>query len=102
MLRGVRRFHCSAQAFAEAVGQRQQLAGIGQQDAPGLGEAHRMRVAADQRSADLRLQRREVPAERRLGHAEDLRRGGNAAGIRDLNEFANLLEVVQIGHAQNV
>ena len=60
---------------------------------PGLGQADRAAVAVDQRHAQILLEQLDLPAERRLGDVQDLRRAGEIALPRQSDEISELTQI---------
>src|SRR5262245_2395481 len=72
--------------------QGQHALGIGQERAPRLGELEGVAAPAEELGAQLCLQRRDAPAESRLGKAKHHGRAGEAVGARHLDEGLELIE----------
>lgn len=70
------------------------LAGLGQQHASGLGEAHLAGRAVEQPGAEFLLQTFDALAERRLGHAEPDRGVAEVKVLRHRDEVAKMADEV--------
>ena len=70
----------------------QNLLGVGQEGAAGVGQAHAARMAQEQGGIDLALERLDLLAERRLLHAQPLRRARDVPFMRDGDEIAKVTQ----------
>ena len=88
--------HLAGQRVAVERGQRldmgvQDVPGMGQQGLAVAGQPDRAPGAREQLAAEQLLQPLDLHADRRLGAVDPVRRGGEAAGLRDRDEAAQQL-----------
>ena len=75
--------------------QKQHRFSIREQPMSRFCQAHRVRIAAQERAATFLLQRRQMTADRGLGQSEATRRRGNAPVLNNADEGAQQKEVVE-------
>ncbi|MCY1435198.1 hypothetical protein D9M71_512840 [compost metagenome] len=78
---------------AQATGATQQLAGASQDLPPGRGQRHRAGIPIEQANPQVRLQRLDAAAERRLREIGPLRGAGEVQFLAQQDQVADALQV---------
>ena len=81
------------------VRERQQRPRVRQQPVARLGQAHAVRVPAQERHTAILFQHPQTPAQAGLGHFQRPGSGRNAAALDDAHKGAEQREILERGHS---